>query len=68
MIVVMLDANYISERLSSLKQEMRDLRIMNARYWSHSKHTALDKSYRALRQGRLLQVKQDLSDLMKYCA
>jgi hypothetical protein len=68
MIVGMLDANYISERLSSLKQEMRDLRIMNARYWSHSTHTALDKSYRALRQGRLLQVKQDLSDLMQRCA
>jgi hypothetical protein len=68
MIVVMLDADYISERLSSLRQEMRDIRVFNARYWSHSRHTALDKSYRALRQERLLQVKRDLSDLIQRCA
>ena len=68
MIVGMRDANYISECLSSLKQEMRDLRVMNARYWSHNTHTALDKPYRALRQERLLQAKRDLFDLMQRCA
>ena len=68
MIVDMLDANYISERLSSLKQELTDLRIMNARYWSRSTHTALQKSARALNQERLLHIKLELSNLMQRCA
>ncbi len=64
----MMDANHISERLASLKQEMSDLRISNARYWNRAEHTALDKSARALRQGRLSQIKLELADLMKRCA
>ena len=32
MIVVMMDANHISERLSSLKNEMSDIRVTNALY------------------------------------
>jgi hypothetical protein len=68
MIVSMLDANYISERLSSLKQELSDLRVINARYWSRSTHSPLDKSARALHQERLLYIKRELSDLMKRCA
>ena len=64
----MLDANYISERLGSLKQEMSDLRVSNVRYWSRSEHTALQKSGRALNQERLVQIKQELSDMMKRCA
>jgi hypothetical protein len=31
-------------------------------------HTALDKSARALNQQRLVQIKRELSDLMKGCA
>jgi hypothetical protein len=68
MIVVMLDANYISERLSTLKQELSDLRVINARYWSRTAHSALEKSARALHQERLLHIKRELSDLMKRCA
>jgi hypothetical protein len=68
MIVVMIDANYISERLASLKGEMSDLRVANARYWSRQGRTALDKSASALRLERLLQIKQELADLMKRCA
>jgi len=68
MIVVMLEANYIAERLSSLKQELSDLRVTNARYWSRSTHTASEKSARALHQERLLHIKRELSDLMKRCA
>jgi hypothetical protein len=64
----MLDANYISEHLSSLKEELSDLRIINARYWSRSGHTVLQKSARALRQERLLHIKRELSDMMKRCA
>ncbi len=33
-----------------------------------SQHTALDKSAHALRQGRLLGIKQELSVMMKRCA
>ncbi len=64
----MIDANYISGRLACLKQEMSDLRISNARYWSRKKHTALDKSASALRQSRLLEIKRELADMMNRCA
>jgi hypothetical protein len=64
MIVIMMDANHISERLASMRQEMDDLRVINARYWVKSPHTALDKSA----QGRLLGIKQELSDMIKRCA
>jgi len=64
----MMDANHISERLSSIRQEISDLRITTARYWSKSQHTALDKSAFALRQGRLLEIKREVADMMKRCA
>ena len=64
----MLDANHISERLSSLKEELSDLKVINARYWSQGEHSALQKSARALHQERLVQIKRELSDLMKRCA
>ena len=44
MIVIMMDANYISERLASMRQEISDLGVTNARSWVKSQHTALDKS------------------------
>jgi hypothetical protein len=66
--MTMLDANYISERLASLKLELTDLRVVNARYWSRMDHTPLQKSGRALNQERLVQIKRELTDLMKRCA
>jgi hypothetical protein len=68
MMVLMMDANYISERLGSMRQEIRDLRITTARYWSKDQHTALEKSAFALRKGRLLEIKREVSDMMKRCA
>jgi hypothetical protein len=68
MIVDMMDANYVSERLASMRHEMNDLRVINARYWVKSPRTVLDKSAHALREGRLLGIKQELSDMMKRCA
>src|SRR5258708_498951 len=44
----MMDANYISERLHSMRQEISDLRVTTARYWSKNQHTALEKSAFAL--------------------
>ena len=64
----MMDTNYISERLASMRQEMHDLKTTNARYWVKSPHTVLDKSAHALRQGRLLGIKEELSDMLKRCA
>jgi hypothetical protein len=63
MIAGMLDANNVSERLASLKQELSDLKVINARYWNRREHTALDKSARALNQQRLVQIKRELSGL-----
>jgi tRNA G37 N-methylase TrmD len=68
MIVIMMDATHISERLASMKQEMSDIRAVNARDWVKSQHTALDKSAHALREGRLLGIRQELSVMMKRCA
>jgi hypothetical protein len=68
MIVVMMDAKHISERLASMRLEISDLRVINARYLVKSHPTVLDKSAHALREGRLLGIKQELSDMMKRCA
>lgn len=68
MIIIMMDANHISERLASMRQTMSDIREVNARYWGKSRHTALDKSAHALREGRLLGIRQELSDMMKRSA
>jgi hypothetical protein len=65
---LMMDANYISERLGSMRQEISDLRVTTARYWSKDQHTALEKSAFALRKGRLLEIKREVSDMMKRCA
>jgi hypothetical protein len=64
----MMDANHISGRLASIRQEISDLKVINARYWFKRQHTALDKSAQALRQERLLGIKRELSDMMKRCA
>ena len=64
----MMDANYISERLNSMRLEISDLRVTTARYWSKSQHTALEKSAFALRKGRLLEIKREVSEMIKHCA
>ena len=64
MIVIMMDANYISERLPRLKNEMSDLRGTNARYWNQKDHTPLQKSASALRYYRLVEIKLELTDMM----
>ena len=68
MIVIMMDANHISERLATMRQTISDIRVINARYWVKSQHTALDKSAHALREGKLLGIREELSDMMKRCA
>jgi hypothetical protein len=64
----MMDANHISERLASLRQEISDVRVRTALFWSKGQHTALEESAFALRKGRLLEIKREVSDMMKRCA
>ena len=64
----MIDASYVSERIDNIKQEISDLRITTAVHWNKSQHTAVEKSAFALRKGRLLEIKREVSDMMKRCA
>jgi hypothetical protein len=68
MIIAMMEAKHISERLATMRQEMNDLGISNARYRSRKEHTALDESANVLRRERLLLIKRELADMMKHCA
>ncbi|PYV79522.1 MAG: hypothetical protein DMG96_03795 [Acidobacteria bacterium] len=58
------EMTYISEHLSSLRQEITDLRNMNARYASKSEHGPLDQSAFEVRTNRLQQIKQELSNML----
>jgi hypothetical protein len=51
-----------------MRQEMNDVKIINARYWAKSPHTALDKSAHVFWQGQLLGIKQELAEMIKRCA
>ena len=55
---------YISEHLSSLRQEITDLRNMNARYSAKSEHGPLDQSAMETRTTRLLQIKKELATML----
>ena len=55
---------YISEHLSSLRQEITDLRKMNARFSEKGEHTPIDKSALELRTNRLREIKQELSKML----
>ncbi len=55
---------YISEHLSSLRQEITTLRNMNARYSEQSEHTPMDLSALEVRTTRLLAIKQELSKIL----
>jgi hypothetical protein len=55
---------YISERLSSLRQEITNLRDTNARYAEKSEHTPTDRAALELRTHRLLEIKRELSKIL----
>lgn len=55
---------YVSERLSSLRQEIANLRNLNARYSERSEHSPMDQSAVELRANRLLQIKQELAKIL----
>ncbi len=57
---------YISEHLSSLRQEITILRNMNARYSEQGEHSPMDQSALELRTNRLLEIKQELSKILDH--
>ena len=62
------DVNYkdISERISALTREIRNLQEMNTRYWSENKHIQrLGRAAHEARQLRLEQIKAELSTTLK---
>jgi hypothetical protein len=58
------DYTDISERISTLMQEIRDIREMNARYWEVNVQTQAERAAHAAREIRLLQIKEELSRMM----
>jgi hypothetical protein len=54
----------ISERISTLMQEIRDTRELNARYWELNVRTQAERAAHAAREIRLLQIKEELSRMM----
>ena len=59
------DYQDISERISTLMQEIRDIREMNAQYWELNVQTQAERAAHAAREIRLLQIKEELSRMMK---
>jgi hypothetical protein len=56
--------SYISERLSNLRQEITDLRNSNARYSQRGEHSPIEQSALGLRTNRLLEIRQELSNML----
>jgi hypothetical protein len=55
---------YISEHLTSLRQEITSLRDLNARYSAQSEHSMMDQSALEVRAKRLLEIKRELSQIL----
>jgi hypothetical protein len=55
---------YISEHLSRLRQEIADLRNLNARFAEKGVATELDQTALELRTNRLREIKQELSTML----
>jgi hypothetical protein len=55
--------NYLSSHLASLRQEITELRNMNALYAQQSVHNAVEQTASDVRASRLVQIKQELSKM-----
>jgi hypothetical protein len=55
--------DYLSSHLSSLRQEITELRNMNVLYALQSVHNAVEQTASDVRASRLLQIKQELSKM-----
>jgi hypothetical protein len=50
----------LSQRLSSLRHEITDLRNMNVLYKQQSQHSPVERTASGVRESRLLQIKEEL--------
>jgi hypothetical protein len=55
---------YILEHLTSLRQEITDLRNMNARSANRSAEGPIDQSATEMRANRLAEIKKELSQML----
>ena len=55
---------YITEHLTSLRQEIADLRNLNARFTEKGDHSTLDQTALELRTNRLREIKRELSQML----
>jgi uncharacterized protein YicC (UPF0701 family) len=62
-----MDNKYISERVSSIRQEIDELRNLNEKYWARNEHAVIEKSAHQNRELRLSQIKQELAIMLKGC-
>jgi hypothetical protein len=58
------DMPYILEHLTSLRQEITDLRNMNARSAAKSADSQIDQSAVEMRANRLVEIKKELSQML----
>lgn len=58
------DMPYILEHLTSLRQEITDLRNMNTRSGNRSKDSQIDQSAVEMRANRLAEIKKELSQML----
>jgi hypothetical protein len=58
------EMSYLADHLSSLRQEITDLRNLNARYSQQGDHSPLAQSAMEMRTNRLLQIKKELSEML----
>jgi len=56
--------SHVTEYLSSLRREISDLQNRNTLYSEKSEHGPIEKSAQELRAIRLLQIKQELSNML----
>ena len=55
--------DYLSSHLASLRQEITELRNINALYAKQSVHNDVEQTASDVRASRLLQIKQELSKM-----
>ncbi len=58
------DMPYILEHLTSLRQEITDLRNMNARAAAKTADSQIDQSAVEMRANRLVEIKKELSQML----
>jgi hypothetical protein len=54
---------YLSEHLTSLRHEITDLRNMNVLYAQQNQHNPVERTASNVREGRLIQIKQELTKM-----